>query len=50
MSTFVLAKIPGSLFFQALRDGEPMAFVMLGGVIALIVVASALKYMMAHAK
>ena len=50
MSTHVLAKIPGSLFFQALKDGEPMAFVMLGGVLILFAVAFAFKYMMAQAK
>ncbi len=50
MSTTILAKFPGSVFFQALTDGEPMAFVMLGGVIMLFVFAFAFKYMMSKAK
>ena len=30
MCASLLAAIPGSVIFQALRDGEPMAFVFVG--------------------
>ena len=50
MFTPMLAKIPGSVFFQALKDGEPMAFVMLAGVIALFAVMYTVKYTMGQAK
>ena len=50
MSTDLLARIPGKLFFKALADGEPMAFVILGVVLALLVAGFAFKYMMAQAK
>ncbi len=43
----VFARIPGSLFFQALKDGEPMAFVMLAAVIGLVLVVSMVKYLSA---
>ena len=50
MLTPILAKIPGSIFFEALMDGEPMAFVMLAVVIGLIVVGFTVKHVMAQAK
>jgi hypothetical protein len=48
MFTPLLAKIPGSLFFRALVDGEPMAFVMLAGVLLLMAGAFTWKYLTNH--
>ena len=50
MFTPILAKFPGSIFFQALMDGEPVAFGMLIAVIGLIVFGFVLKHVVAQAK
>ena len=50
MLTPVLAKIPGSLIFQALKDGEPMAFVIVGVVVTMIASGFAIKHVVAKAQ
>jgi len=50
MLALILAEIPGSVFFKALSEGQPMAFVMLGGVITLIGFAFVLKYIISKSK
>jgi hypothetical protein len=40
----ILADFPGSLFFNALRQGEPIAFVILAFLIGVIFVVTLMKH------
>ena len=46
----LIGKIPGSVIFQALMDGEPMAFVLVGVVIAMIAAGFTIKHFVAKAQ